>query len=206
MESSHSSSQAMSLQQTEWKIARNRGACARCNRAFDQGEEHRTALYELEAPPAEVDARSKPKAQAEDELLLERLDYCDACWDPEAAARAGAEDGTPLGSLLAWWRTAFDPPRSDKPVFDRDTAIELFRGLSDTEDDRRLRFRYVLALMLMRKRVLKYRDVLRRDEQEWMVVTQRTEDGDIEHRVLDPGLTVEDSASLSEEIARVMEW
>ena len=73
---------------------------------------------------------------------LERLDCCTAAW-------AGPPAGT-----LAWWRSAFPAPGSTGPTLAPvDVLLDVFEELDGRPADAALR--YLLALQLVRRRVLR---------------------------------------------------
>lgn len=82
---------------------------------------------------------------AKDTDALERRDYTPAAWSGMAR---------PAGFFASW---AGVTPTGEKPrgaVIDTSSLLGLFETLSEAEDPKRLAFRYVLALILLRKRVL----------------------------------------------------
>jgi hypothetical protein len=77
---------------------------------------------------------------------FDRVDVCPACWP--AFDRAG---------VLAFWRTAVR--RSDakpKRFVDDEVLCEIFERLADAPEPAKVNFRFVLGLILMRKRLLAY--------------------------------------------------
>jgi hypothetical protein len=74
----------------------------------------------------------------------ERRDYCPGC-APDADRAA-----------LASWRTRRAEPVQKKPyAFDRETACSIFEHLAP-ESDAQVRLRFALALLLWRKKLLKF--------------------------------------------------
>ncbi len=64
-------------------------------------------------------------------------------------------------------------------------------------------FRYILALMLMRKKILKFNDVVRENDKEYLVLRRsRTKE---EHRVLNPELTDEQMEQVKNELKQILE-
>ena len=77
---------------------------------------------------------------------FERVDVCPACW--EAFDRAG---------VLGFWRTVMPQAQAKKKLFVDDQVLcELFERLAAAEEPSKLSFRFVLGLILMRKRLLVY--------------------------------------------------
>lgn len=88
------------------------------------------------------------EGEGEDEL--ERGDYSIGAW--ESGARP-----SPDRRVFATWRTrVHEPGRKPDAIIGAEGLMDLFEQLADAEEPRRLAFRYVLTLMLMRKRQLEY--------------------------------------------------
>lgn len=113
----------------EYEIARSSGCCRVCGRRIEGGEEFVVAL---------LDAG----------LQFERHDFCLACWQagPPAAQ-----------SAFSVWRSRQPLPSEPKKTFvDDEVLVDFFNRLADQDEPAKISFRFVLALMLMRKKVLIY--------------------------------------------------
>jgi len=75
---------------------------------------------------------------------IQRRDVCAAAW-------AG-----PPAATLAWWRALHTPATTHEPVTPVDVLLDLLEGLEGRDDDAPLR--YLLALELVRRRVLRLVD------------------------------------------------
>lgn len=112
-------------------IPRATGRCAAEGRPLDPGEPVVVVLLERE-----------------DSEELDRLDYAASAW--EAGSR-------PAGEVFAWWRAeAPIPGRRPGGLVSAEGLVDLFEQLGDAEDPRRLAFRYVLSLHLVRTRRLEF--------------------------------------------------
>jgi hypothetical protein len=131
----------------EWKLAKRRSGCGACGRAFAEGEAHLSSL-----------------SIAGDELA--RDDLCLACWGARGP-----------GAALVWWRTRRVAERKRGLALDLDALETLFVRLGEREELAWRELRYVLALILMRKRRLRVAQVVREPEGEALVVhrPRRTE-------------------------------
>ena len=110
----------------EWEIHKPLGQCSGYGLAIDFGDEYIGALVES------------------DEGLIRR-DYSLAYWGREK----------PKG--FCFWRTKLPHPEQKKKVFvDDGMLMAFFDRLADEQATDRVNFRFVLALILMRKRRLKY--------------------------------------------------
>lgn len=162
----------------DWNIARSQRRCSGCGREFAEEEEYYSALLEAGAE-------------------FERRDFCPSCWAGRGeAARAGA---------FSFWKT--EVPKADQPkkVFVDDRVIfDFFQRLASEEDQPvRRNFRYILGLMLLRKKRLKFKDVVRADGKEYLVLRRsRTQE---EHRVLNPGLSDAEVEQVKAELTQILE-
>lgn len=128
---------------TKWSIGRRQGACAVTGRAFVDGERHASLVEVLEGE------------------LVRR----DLAWDVwEARERSGAP------APLCWWvtRHRINPSRSVQ--LDLEGLEQLFERLEGRPEVAVRELRYLLCLLLMRKRKLAIERVERGPEGERMVV------------------------------------
>ena len=110
-----------------YALARAQGKCHVCGIDITPGQKLIAAL------------RESPAA-------LDRLDVCGACWP-----------GFDRHSLLGFWQMVMPQPNAKKQVFvDDDVLCELFERLADASEIEKINFRFVLGLILMRKRRLVY--------------------------------------------------
>ena len=78
-----------------------------------------------------------------------REDYCLPCW--QANPR---EEGK---EIVGVWRAHVPPPTEKKRVFvDDEMLVNLFGRLEEATEPAKVNFRFVLALVLMRKKMLVY--------------------------------------------------
>ena len=110
-----------------YEVARARGQCVVCNVQIEPGQPLMAALRETE-------------------LGFERLDICLNDW--AGFDRAG---------LVGYWRTIMPRHEQKKKVFVDDQVLcDLFERLSEATEPAKLNFRFVLGLILMRKRLIVY--------------------------------------------------
>jgi hypothetical protein len=113
---------------TGYEVARPRGQCVVCHAAIEPGAPLMAALKETP-------------------LGFERLDVCLNCW-PNYADK---------GELIGFWRTTMPRHEQKRKVFvDDEVLAQLFERLADTTEPPKLNFRFVLGLILMRKRLIVY--------------------------------------------------
>ena len=163
----------------DWKISRRRGVCAICERAFEDGEQHVSTL------------RVTPEG-------LERRDHCLAWWEanPKTArgdacraaclerSRTGGS-GPGEGEELFWWRTRHQCEKRRTVQLDLESLERLFIELEESRDLRLEELRYVLCLILMRKRRVKVERVLRTPDGEAFQVKRPRRDERYHVRIFD---------------------
>lgn len=111
---------------SDWEIQKPLGRCYGTGRTLEIGEEYFGALVETEQG-------------------LERRDFCVDYWEKE-------KPGT-----FCYWKTKLTPGEQKKHVFvDDEMLMAFFERLAGETERERIDFRFVLALVLMRKRRLKY--------------------------------------------------
>jgi hypothetical protein len=122
----------MSIAQPSYPVSRSGGVCAATGRAFAPGEEIVAALVEV------------PGSKG-----LQRIDYALTAWE------GGARPAAPA-AVFGFWRARFAPAASKpKPIMSDDELRDLFEELAEATEPRQIVFRYVLALLLIRRRVLR---------------------------------------------------
>ena len=126
----------------DWHITKRGGTCAGCDRAFDEDEPHVSTLV----------LRS-------DEPLRE--DLCQECFAgrPEEPAEE-----------LWWWRTRHRVNKKRGLQLDLEAIEGLFLALEKKTAESVSELRYVLCLILMRKRRLKIDRIVRDSSGEAMIV------------------------------------
>lgn len=155
----------------DWKIKKKEGACAACERPFEEGESHFSLLV------------LGPET-------LGREDRCTACFESSAER---PDD-------LIFWRT-WRRPDHRRLAVDFDSVERLFLALGGRADERLAELRYLLALLLMRKKRLKLVRVLRREGSELLVLRRPRRTEELETLVFD--LTAERAAGLRDDLERI---
>ncbi len=160
----------------DYNISKVTGRCAACERELAPGEGYVATVIE----------------QGEE---LQRHDYCPECWD------AWGGDSTPLGQ----WRARVPEPNEKKKLFvDDDVLINFFERLAGAEDPAKVNFRFVLALILMRKKRLIY-DRSRTDPHGREVWQMHLRGSDETCEVVDPNLDEEKIAEVGDQLHQIME-
>lgn len=111
----------------EWEIKGRAQSCSQTQRVFEEGEFFYTLLY-----------REKDG--------FRREDLCEEAWE-------GRNDNI---QPFSFWRSKFEPAPPPPPeTIRKDDAEDLLRDLIAKDDPTQVSARYVLALMLERKKVLR---------------------------------------------------
>lgn len=129
-------------------------------------------------------------ALRETPIGFERLDISPGAW--ASFDRAG---------ILAFWQTTVPLPSARKKLFvDDDVLCSLFERLADTSEPTKLNFRFVLGLILMRKRLLVYETTrVENDREIWSLRFRGKQDLlDLLNPKLDEQQVAEVSAQMSE--------
>ena len=106
--------------------------------------------------------------------------------------------------VFSFWRARVPGAGEDKkPMLDESVVMDFFLRLSGTDEEKRLNFRYFLALILMRKKLLKFIDVRRRDDKEYLVLKRPREEQ--EHEVYNPQLDEEQLEQVREDLSQILE-
>ncbi|HNQ22965.1 MAG TPA: hypothetical protein PKK06_07720 [Phycisphaerae bacterium] len=155
-----------------WDVQRTAGHSTFSGRPLAEGEEFYSALFE----------------EAES---FRRVDYALDEWT-----------GPPQGAFCHF-RTRMPIRVKQKRLFvDDDILVNFFLRLAGETEPLRIQFRFVLALILMRKKLLKYDQMERTDGQEvWTMVL--TADRST-HRVLNPHLTDDQVEAVSRELGAIL--
>ncbi len=127
---------------------------------------------------------------------LERQDYCLEAW--EGGAR-------PEGTVYGVWRSTVAEKGARRHLIAGDDLMDLFEQLADAEDESRVAFRYVLCLILIRKKLLVYEGT--RDGV--LLVRPRgvpaSGEGSAFVEVRDPGMDDERIAQVCEQLGQVID-
>jgi hypothetical protein len=111
----------------------------------------------------------------------------------------------PPENVVAYWSgkvPASNKPR--KPVFNEVLLFDCFDHLSGATEPDKLNFRYVVTLLLMRKKWLKFEDTRRTAETESLVLRDTRTGKRVE--VIDPRLDDDQVTAAQDEVFRVLGW
>jgi len=123
----------MSIVGSSYPVAKSTGVCAASGRALVVGEKYVAMLVERDP----------------ESVALERLDYSLEAWD------RGLRPGAPVRVFGVWRSTYQESAAVKKPLLGDDELLDLFEQLAAATEQRQLAFRYVLALLLVRRRLVR---------------------------------------------------
>lgn len=203
----------MSFDHPAYHVPRTTGVCARTGRELSPGEPVVAALIELTDDEREAIRRARPDDPALG-LGLRRIDVAAEAW--EAGDRPGPE------AVFSYWKTAVPEPNAKPKLFVDDASLlQLLVRLEDAEGDERVAFRFVLALILLRKKLLRFdgsetrgvdRDGVAVPTPHWVLVPKLDPakgplgkwDEDRPIAVINPELTDERVAQVTEQLGEVL--
>ena len=163
--------------QNDWSIQSRSGRCAATGREFAEGEFFYTLLFRERGG-------------------FRREDLSEEAWK-ERQADAKAHEP------YSFWRAKFEPPAAGAPeALAKETAEDLLRSYMSGQDEAHANARYILALMLERKRLLKQVEV-KEDIHGRTLVYERVKTGEV-FIIPDPGLRMDQIEAVQNEVAELL--
>jgi hypothetical protein len=159
---------------TEYQFQAHTRRCAASGRTLRPGERYFSVL---------LDEGGK----------LIRQDFASEAWQ-----------GPPREAFSFW--SGKVPPEEEGRVsrIDDDALVDCFLRLEGEQDPARINFRYVAALLLMRRKRFKFEEALKEGEQE--ILCLRCTRTQTLYRVINPHLTEEEMGAVQEEVFKVLGW
>lgn len=158
---------------TEWEVSLPTGRCAVSGRQLAEGEEFYTVLFE-------------------DGEGFRRADYGMESWP-----------GPPPGAFCCFKSRVPIKEKRKRLLVDDDILLAFFTRLTNEGEPLRVQFRFVLALILMRKRILRYEGAITKEGVEtWRMVLPRDQSV---HLVIDPKLTDEQISGVSQQLSAILQ-
>lgn len=158
---------------SEWEITKPLGQCYGTERKIEFGEEYFAALVETEEG-------------------LQRRDFCAGYWESQKP------------DVFCYWKTRLPEPGQKKQLFvDDQMLMAFFERLEKETEQEKINFRFVLALILMRKRILKYDETKNVDGREIWCLRIVGEKQIVE--IINPHLDEEQIEQLSSQIGEILQ-
>jgi hypothetical protein len=157
----------------QYEVGRPGGKCSVCQQDLMPGVKIMAALRETS-------------------VGFERLDISLDCW--------GTFDRK---DLIAFWQTIIPLHEAKKKLFVDDQVLcELFERLKDTEEPAKLNFRFVLGLILMRKRMLVYESSREENGRDLWTVRFRGREDRLD--LLNPRLNEQQVVEVSQQLSDIL--
>ena len=158
----------------EWEISKPLGQCYGTDKKINPGEEYFAALVETEEG-------------------FQRRDFCADYWHEQKPA------------VFCYWKSKLPDPDRKKQIFvDDEILMAFFERLAQEAEQERVNFRFVLALILMRKRRLKYDSALIKDGKEiWHLRVVGSDKQFMD--VVNPHLGQEQIEQLSSQLSQILQ-
>ena len=157
----------------EWEIDKPLGRCFGSGKKIECGEEYLGALVETDEG-------------------LQRRDFCADYWQSEKP------------EVFCYWKSKLPSGDQKKQIFvDDEMLMAFFERLAEETEQEKINFRFVLALILMRKRRLKYDSSKVEDDKEiWRLRIVGSDKEFVE--MINPRLDEEQIGQLSSQIGQIL--
>jgi hypothetical protein len=164
--------------QQHWNIRTRTHRCALTNKPFEEGEMHYTAIY--------FDSKTGD---------FYRRDLSAGAWAQELAER----------SPFSHWKTLYrkHQPEPTPELTPRESPLSLLQKLIEEDQTFTENARYILAVMLERKKTLTHTATKENEQGEKILFYENKKTGDV-YMVRDPELKLDEVASVQDEVAQLL--
>jgi hypothetical protein len=164
----------------EWNIQTRARGCQSCQKPFSDGEVFHTLLVE-------------------EKTSFWRNDLCHQCWAAHFEQGVTGREG-----YISHWQGNYQSPPAGPPdPIQKETAETLLRKLVELNDPAHAAARYILAVMLERKRLLKVKaQVIEGGQRVFVYEHART--GDV-FAIPDPDLQLDQLEAVQRDVARLLQ-
>ena len=156
----------------EWTVSSSARSCSACGRQFAEREEYWSALFGTEEG-------------------FQRRDFCDACWRDDTE-----------GAFSRWRTRSKRKPAPPRRFVNDEVLLDFFERLCESEDQSKAKLQFIMAVLLLRKRLLRERS--RRVDEKGTVWTVEAAKLGKSFEVRDQGLSEPEIAELLIEIGQVL--
>jgi hypothetical protein len=164
----------------DWNIQSRAHACQACQRHFADKETFHTLLFD-------------------ERHGYNRLDICEDCWKAQYSQGAVEKKG-----FISHWQSIYTPPPAAPPeVIQRHTAETLLRQLVEQNAPEHAGARFILAVMLERKRILKVKTQLVENGTR-ILIYEHGKTGDL-LSIRDPKLELNHLEQVQKDVAHLLE-
>lgn len=164
----------------EWNIQARAHVCQACQKPFEDEEQFHTLLFDAS-------------------IGYERQDLCEPCWKQQNLLPAGNQK-----KLISHWQTVFTPPPAAPPdAIQKETAETLLRRLIEEGDPVHAPARFILAVMMERKRIFKAKAHLHQANQR-VLVYEHARTGEL-FNIPDPDLHLDQLEEVQRNVLTLLE-
>jgi hypothetical protein len=164
----------------DWNIQARAHACQACQKPFVDKQPFHTLLFD-------------------ERQGYHRLDICEDCWKAQYGQGAVDKKG-----FISHWQSAYTPPPAAAPeAIQKDTAETLLRKLVEQNAPEHAGARYILAVMLERKRILKVKTQLVENGTR-IFIYEHGKSGDL-FSIPDPKLELNHLEQVQKDVAHLLE-
>ncbi len=166
---------------SQYHVSRSTGQCAHSSEPLPPGSPCIATLCEREEDDG-----------------FDRLDFSLNAW--ESGAR-------PAGLFSFWKTTVPEGDERKQMLVDDDVLLDLFERLGEDDRPQRIAFRFVLGLILMRKKHLKLigrREAEGESPERWLLQRRGAEEGTPPIELLNPNLAEDDVRDITEQLNEVL--
>ena len=231
---------------SSWNVGRAAGRCAACGKMILPNTDCWATLCDGPPAPAvhkpeptakgDKPAKSDKDAKPEEHSPFVRLDFCASCWEqghrpenlpPEVLGLPAPEPAYPAGpafklEMFSFWKTTVPEPQQKKKLLvDDSVLVDVFQRMEAKTDPQEIRFRFVLALILMRKRLLKYEGMKElppatpqpnadpsvatpKPPETWRMLPKATEGWSAAVHVINPHLTADQITEVAQQLSAIL--
>jgi hypothetical protein len=159
---------------TDYQLQPGSRACCVTGRELKPGEKYYCVLLEAEGK-------------------FIRQEYAQEAWS-----------GPPAGAFSYWLGKIPGSEKERRPNIDDEVILDCFQRLEGQQDPARVNFRFVLALLLMRRKKLRFEDARVEGDREILILRQAR--SKTLHEVVNPRLSEEETMAVQEEVFKVLGW
>jgi hypothetical protein len=117
---------------------------------------------------------------------------------------AEAWSGPPSDAFGFWVSRVVAPESKKRAPIDDEMLLDCFQRLDGQAETSRVRFRYIVALLLMRRKRFRFEEAKKENGQEWLCL--RCARTGAKQQVLNPCLSDEEMAVVQDEVLQALGW
>ena len=164
----------------EWNIQSRAHACEACAKPFTDKQSYHTLLFD-------------------EKQDFRRMDICELCWAAQFSQGATERKG-----FISYWQGTYEaPPPAPPDPIQKENAESILRKIIELQDEKYAAVAYILAVMLERKRLLKVKEQIVREDAR-VFIYEQPKTGDI-FTVRDPNLQLGQLDQVQRQVADLLE-